>query len=245
MRRTPRTVAVVAVLVALAPSFAAAQPPLAFPDRQSATLPRVPATYDALLAESNLMIPMRDGVRLATDIYRPARNGVAVTERLPVLLIRTPYDKVPQRVLAEYFAQRGYVVAMQDIRGRYKSEGTFAKVQPADATDGYDAVEWLAQQPYANGRVGHVGNVVRRAHAGRRRAAPSAEPRRAASSTWAACRTRGTTACATAAPTRWGGSSRGRGSSCAADAPNARGPPLARRRRRWRTGTTCSRCGAG
>jgi putative CocE/NonD family hydrolase len=103
------------------------------------------------------MMPMRDGARMATDIYRPARNGIAVAERFPVLLHRTPYDKTGQQKIAEYFAQHGYVVAVQDIRGRYKSEGKFLKVQPLDATDGYDAIEWMAKQPYANGKVGMWG----------------------------------------------------------------------------------------
>ncbi len=102
--------------------------------------------------ELNVMMPMRDGSRMATDIYRPATS-----ERLPVLLHRTPYDKTGQKSIAEYFARHGYVVAVQDIRGRYKSEGKFLKVQPLDATDGYDAVEWMAKQPYANGTVGMWG----------------------------------------------------------------------------------------
>jgi putative CocE/NonD family hydrolase len=74
-----------------------------------------------------------------------------------VLLNRTPYDKEELHSQAVFFAERGYVVAVQDARGRYKSEGTFSKVQPADATDGYDVVEWLAKQAYATGQVGMWG----------------------------------------------------------------------------------------
>lgn len=114
-------------------------------------------SYDVVLAEQNLMIRTRDGTHMATDIYRPARNGTAVQERFPVLLQRTPYDKGASRTQAENFARHGYVVAVQDIRGRYRSEGTFAKVQPADATDGYDVVEYLGRQPWANGTVGMWG----------------------------------------------------------------------------------------
>src|SRR4051812_12669540 len=117
----------------------------------------VRAQYDALQVQQNFMMPMRDGARMATDIYRPARNGTAVDGRFPVLLHRTPYDKTGQKAIAEYFAQHGYVVAVQDIRGRYKSEGKFLKVQPLDATDGYDAVEWMAKQPYSTGAVGMWG----------------------------------------------------------------------------------------
>ena len=118
---------------------------------------QAPAAYDVVLAEHNLMIPTRDGKRMATDIFRPARNGAAVNERFPVLLLRTPYDKGTSQKDAEYFARHGYVVATQDMRGRYKSEGKFLKVQPVDATDGYDVIEWLAKQPYANGAVGMWG----------------------------------------------------------------------------------------
>ena len=113
--------------------------------------------YDIVVAERNLMIPMRDGKRMATDVYRPARDGIVLAERLPVLLQRTPYDKTKAQVNAEYLARHGYVVAVQDSRGRYKSEGRFLKVQPIDATDGYDTIEWLAKQKYSNGAVGMWG----------------------------------------------------------------------------------------
>jgi len=114
-------------------------------------------SYEAVLAERNVMITTRDGTRLATDIWRPARNGVPLNEKFPVLLVRTPYDKTLRAPQAPFFVERGYVVALQDIRGRYKSEGVFMKVQPKDATDGYDTIEWLAKQPYANGAVGMWG----------------------------------------------------------------------------------------
>lgn len=79
--------------------------------------------------ESNLMLPMRDGVSLATDIYRPTRVGAPVDEQLPILLQRTPYDKTGDRIVqsAEFFARNGYVVVLQDHRGRYASEGDFTK----------------------------------------------------------------------------------------------------------------------
>src|SRR4051812_20746821 len=93
------------------------------------------------VVEQDLMIPVRDGIRLSTKLYRPAMNGVPVTERLPALLQRTPYDLATSEKQAEYFARHGYVVVLQNIRGRYLSEGKFLKVQPADATDGYDVIE--------------------------------------------------------------------------------------------------------
>jgi len=116
-----------------------------------------PASYEAVLAERNVMVRMRDGVRLATDIWRPARGGVPVDGKSPVLLLRTPYDKSARAPQAPFFAEHGYVVALQDMRGRYQSEGVFAKVQPKDATDGYDTIEWLAELPYADGSVGMWG----------------------------------------------------------------------------------------
>lgn len=116
-----------------------------------------PKQFDCQKAEIDRLITMRDGKRMATDIYRPVRSGAVVSERLPVLLNRTPYNKQSLALQATFYCERGYVVALQDTRGRYKSEGTFSKVQPADATDGYDSVEWLATQPYANGKVGMFG----------------------------------------------------------------------------------------
>lgn len=139
MRRSSRsrTLGVALVLA----STAAAQPP----------------TYDTVLVEHDVMIPSRDGVREATDVYRPGRNGRATSERLPVLLHRTPYGKQGMTKDATYFARHGYVVAVQDIRGRYASEGTYSKLQAVEAEDGYDAIAWLARQPYANGAVGMWG----------------------------------------------------------------------------------------
>lgn len=118
---------------------------------------QTPAKYEAVLAEQNLMIPMRDGVRMATDIYRPARNGTVVNEKFPVLLNRTPYNKTSLATQARWFAERGYVVAVQDIRGRYKSEGSYSKLQAIGAEDGYDAIQYLAKLSYTTGQVGMWG----------------------------------------------------------------------------------------
>jgi putative CocE/NonD family hydrolase len=108
--------------------------------------------------ESNVMVPMRDGARLATDIYRPARDGRPLPGPFPALMERTPYDKTRTDLVstAKFFARRGYVVALQDVRGRFASEGewyAFAKEGP----DGEDAFDWLAAQPYCNGRIGSIG----------------------------------------------------------------------------------------
>lgn len=126
--------------------------------RDSRTHVAAQTTDDVVLAGKDVMIPMRDGVRMATDIYRPAVNGVPVAQRLPVLLQRTPYNK-EGRTLAEQartFARHGYVVALQDERGAYKSEGVQTKYE-GYGEDGYDTIEWLARQPYADGQVGMWG----------------------------------------------------------------------------------------
>jgi putative CocE/NonD family hydrolase len=101
--------------------------------------------------DRNVGIPMRDGVELATDIYRPEADGV-----FPVILVRTPYKKELNVLQAKYFARRGYVYAVQDCRGRFSSPGTWDPFfnEPAD---GYDTIEWLAVRPWSNGKVGMIG----------------------------------------------------------------------------------------
>lgn len=113
--------------------------------------------YDAL-CQSNVMIPLRDGVCLATDIYFPALGGQPAAGKFPVILERTPYDKAAAGNVTNgaYYARRGYVCAIQDVRGRFASEGEwypFAK----EAPDGYDTVEWLAAQEWSDGKIGTMG----------------------------------------------------------------------------------------
>ena len=116
---------------------------------------------------TEVMIPMRDGVRLHTFIYTPPGNG-----KLPILFLRTPYgtaNMTPSQLataLAELTAD-GYIVVNQDIRGRFKSEGQFVMLrQPRDAkdknaidesTDAYDSIEYLQKNTTNNGRVGMAG----------------------------------------------------------------------------------------
>ena len=149
-----RTTALVGlVLAALSAPLARAQVtgPVVDPSRMPPPgWPSSPKQYEAIKVATDLMIPTRDGKRMATDIYRPGKNGVPLTEKLPVLLNRTPYGKASLAEQAEFYAERGYVVALQDTRGRYKSEGDFSKVQPKDATDGYDVIAFRAY-PCATG----------------------------------------------------------------------------------------------
>ncbi len=100
-------------------------------------------------------VPMRDGVRLSTDLYFP----VGAPNRAPVILIRTPYDKsqlVGSRTV-EMFASQGFVVAVQDHRGKYESEGEFFAYPDTDRQDGYDTVEWLVNQSWSSGKIGTYG----------------------------------------------------------------------------------------
>jgi putative CocE/NonD family hydrolase len=98
---------------------------------------------------------MRDGIRLFSNIYRPDADG-----KFPAILIRTPYNK--DRYGTDYSpfpvhaAQKGYVVIIQDVRGRYSSEGEFLPYVQ-ETVDGYDTVEWAAVLPYVDGKVGMVG----------------------------------------------------------------------------------------
>jgi len=125
----------------------------------------------SVVVERNVMVRMRDGLHLATDIYRPVDEDGRQLRPLPVILERTPYDKsgisrsevtaedpnpVSRVVLAEFFARHGFVVAVQDCRGRYCSEGVFQKYV-AEAEDGYDTLVWLQQQPWCDGRIGTMG----------------------------------------------------------------------------------------
>jgi putative CocE/NonD family hydrolase len=109
-----------------------------------------------IIAQKNVMVPMRDGVRLATDIYRPARHGVAMEGRFPVVLSRTPYGKRGSAGDAKAYVPAGYVMIGQDTRGRGDSEGTWHWMTD-DRQDGYDAIEWIARQPWSDGKIGMMG----------------------------------------------------------------------------------------
>jgi putative CocE/NonD family hydrolase len=102
-------------------------------------------------------LPLRDGVCLATDLYFPATGCDRSPGTFPCILIRTPYDRTASRGTGEYYARRGYVFASQDVRGRFASEGDFYGFKN-EGPDGYDTVEWLAAQPWSNGKIGTMGS---------------------------------------------------------------------------------------
>jgi hypothetical protein len=119
---------------------------------------RGPVSDDYVLIR-DVMVAMRDGVRLASDIYLPADNGQPLAGRFPAILDRTPYDKVPRAPRAndpEFFARRGYAFVFQDSRGHGSSEGEFS-IYVDEGRDGYDTVEWIAAQDWCNGDVATSG----------------------------------------------------------------------------------------
>jgi putative CocE/NonD family hydrolase len=104
--------------------------------------------------DTAVAVPMRDGVRLAADVWRPA-DGT----RRPVLVYRTPYGRTEAAAasgVARAAVERGYAVVLQDVRGRYGSGGAFEPYRH-EGRDGYDTIEWAARQPGSNGAVGTFG----------------------------------------------------------------------------------------
>ena len=101
--------------------------------------------------ERGVTAKMRDGVLLRADIYRPKAEG-----KFPILLQRTPYNKSGGVSFGVRAASRGFVVIIQDVRGRYSSEGEWYTFKN-ESNDGYDTVEWAAALPYSNGKVGMFG----------------------------------------------------------------------------------------
>ncbi len=108
-------------------------------------------------AMRDVMVATRDGVKLATDVYLPAHNGVAVAGRFPASVERTPYGKenIPA-ALVDYYVSRGYAVVMQDVRGRYRSEGRWRPIRD-DGPDGADMLKWIGAQPWSTGKIGSMG----------------------------------------------------------------------------------------
>src|SRR5690606_30461374 len=120
-------------------------------------VPPPPLTRE-VRTEFSHFVTTRDGIRLSTDLYFPAD----IEEKLPVILIRTPYDKRTWRQGSAGYPQTqvlvnaGYVVAIQDVRGKFESEGRYAPMWKDDV-DEYDTVDWLIEQPWSDGKVGRYG----------------------------------------------------------------------------------------
>jgi putative CocE/NonD family hydrolase len=114
-----------------------------------------------VLIDRDVTIPARDGTPLATSLYYPSLDGRRAPGSFPTLIERTPYDRhrLFLHLTASFFARRGYVVALQDVRGRGDSGGDFYYLynQNDEGNDGFDAVEWLAAQEWSDGKVGTIG----------------------------------------------------------------------------------------
>jgi putative CocE/NonD family hydrolase len=135
------------------------------------TLPPYEILSNEVIVHRDVMVAMRDGVRLSTDIYRPARGGRPLEAPAPALLERTPYGKhqpsrseveldmsepMPREAVASHFVRHGYALVYQDCRGRYGSEGVFTKYL-SEGPDGFDTMGWIAAQPWCDGRIGTMG----------------------------------------------------------------------------------------
>jgi uncharacterized protein len=133
---------------------------------RNSALPAPEPVAEDVVAHRDVMIAMRDGVRLAADIYRPARDMPG-----PVILERTPYGKtlrsrseievgmsgpMERAEVAAHFVRHGYVVIYQDCRGRHGSEGEFVKYL-SEGPDGFDTLAWIVEQPWCDGRVATMG----------------------------------------------------------------------------------------
>ena len=117
-----------------------------------------PAKYSDWSWEKEIFVPMRDGTNLSTDVLLPE----GATGKLPTVLVRSPYHKDNTHwalfgASDEMFLKRGYAVVIQNERGRHFSEGTYTNYLEGANTDGYDAVDWVVNQPWSNGKVGTFG----------------------------------------------------------------------------------------
>lgn len=157
------------VLFAVAALFAFANASDAQPSANAQNLQQARARRDSLenvlqqiaFVDRKVMVPMRDGVRMQADVYRP-RNA---TGRVPVIFSRTPYNfnfwdvrlGAPADMTSQIEAvKRGYALVIMNERGHFFSEGNYDILGPP-TTDGYDAIQWMSSQPWANGKVGLIG----------------------------------------------------------------------------------------
>jgi len=101
--------------------------------------------------DRGVKVPMRDGIELSADVYRPKAEG-----KFPVVVVRTPYKKEMNELQGRFHARRGYVMVVQDVRGRFGSPGEWEPFVN-EPRDGYDTIEWAAAQPWSSGKVGMIG----------------------------------------------------------------------------------------
>lgn len=109
-----------------------------------------------VIVEKDVKVAVRDGTRLALDLYLPAADGKPVPGKFAAILERTPYNKNGSTATARWFAARGYAVVVNDCRGRYASEGTWRMIVD-DPNDGFDICNWIGEQPWSSGKIGTMG----------------------------------------------------------------------------------------
>lgn len=116
--------------------------------------------YTEWTTEKDIFVPMRDGIHLDTDVWLPK----GATGRLPTVLVRTLYDKDKMEnqsagagSWAEFFVKHGFAVVVQNLRGRYFSEGEYTNFLQGGKADGFDTIDWIIKQPWSNGKVGTTG----------------------------------------------------------------------------------------
>ena len=111
-----------------------------------------------IVPKANVRVEMRDGIHLATDLYLPGHAGVVADGKFPTILMRTPYNKSSGADdLARMFVPFGYAVVVQDVRGRYRSEGSWRPIRD-DPQDGFDTAKWIGDQPWSDKGIGTVGS---------------------------------------------------------------------------------------
>jgi hypothetical protein len=164
MRNTLRRLsfaALVAVAVGVSCGVLAQRPSSLTPEQAAKRQETEDELQSIAVVERKVMMPMRDGVRLATDIYRPKD----ATKKVPAIFVRTPYNfnfwdvrnGVPADMTTALTAvKRGYAYVVQNERGHFFSEGHYDILGPP-RTDGYDALQWISSQPWSNGKVGTTG----------------------------------------------------------------------------------------
>jgi uncharacterized protein len=164
MQRTAIRSLIIAGFIAGAGALALAQRGGGLTPDQRATRWEIEKELQSLaIIDRKVMMPMRDGVRLATDIYRPKDSSNS--KKVPIIWVKTPYNfnywdvrnSVPRDMTAALTAiKRGYAYVDQNERGHFFSEGNY-DILGAPRTDGDDALTWMANQPWSNGKVGTVG----------------------------------------------------------------------------------------
>ncbi len=156
-----RGVAFTVLAIALASTVILAQRGAMTPEQAARRHDLEKELHSIAIVDRKVMMPMRDGVRLATDIYRP-RNA---TGKVGTIFVKTPYNfnfwdvrnRVPSDMTAAITAlKRGYAYVVQNERGHFFSEGNYYILGPP-RTDGYDTLEWISKQPWSNGKVGATG----------------------------------------------------------------------------------------